>query len=148
MINSKSSDCIFCKIVNKEIPSTCVFEDEYSYAFLDINPINDGHTLLIPKEHYENIHDIPDELLAKLAVHVKTLSGAIETAVDADGINIGMNNGSAAWQIVFHAHIHIIPRLEGDGFEPWGVSKKYTEDGESKTAKKITASLRERTAKK
>lgn len=113
------NDCLFCKIIKKEIPSEKVYEDEYSYAFLDIKPINPGHTLLVPKKHFANLYEMPDEVLANLAPTIKKLAIAIKKAVGADGINIGMNNDSAAGQLVFHAHIHIMPRFKNDGHEHW-----------------------------
>lgn len=121
-------NCLFCKIINGEIPATKIHEDEYSYAFLDIKPINPGHTLLVPKKHFANLYDMPDEILAELAPTIKKLGIAIKKAVSADGINIGMNNDPAAGQLVFHAHIHIMPRFLGDGHEHWH-GKPY-QDGE------------------
>ena len=111
------SDCIFCKIINREIPALKVYEDEHSFAFLDIKPNNLGHTLLIPKEHTRNIFDIKEETLRHLMSPLKKLALAAKEAADADGINIAMNNEPAANQIVFHAHFHIIPRFEGDNMK-------------------------------
>lgn len=111
--------CIFCKIIKGEIPCNKVYEDENNFVFLDVNPINPGHTLLIPKEHYENIHEMPDELLEKTMPVVKKIADAIKSAVGATGINIGQNNGASAGQAVFHYHMHIIPRFENDGLKHW-----------------------------
>ena len=112
-------NCLFCKIINGEIPAAKVYEDEYSYAFLDIKPINPGHTLLVPKKHYTNIYETPDELLSKLAPIIKKLSIAGKKAVGADGMIVSMNNEPAAGQVVFHSHIHIVPRFQNDGYEHW-----------------------------
>jgi histidine triad (HIT) family protein len=112
-------DCLFCKIANGTIPSEKVYEDEHTFAFLDINPINIGHTLVIPKRHAENIMTIRKEELAAVMETVRMLAPVIQRAVDADGINIGINNGSAAGQVIFHTHVHIMPRFEGDGHEHW-----------------------------
>ena len=106
-------DCLFCKIISGEIPSAKVYEDEYSFAFLDINPINPGHTLLVPKRHFANLYETSDETLKELTPIIKKLAIAVKKAVSADGINIGMNNDPAAGQLVFHAHFHIIPRHGG-----------------------------------
>jgi histidine triad (HIT) family protein len=123
------NDCLFCKIVAGEIPSSKVYEDEHTYAFLDINPTNIGHTLVIPKKHYENIYDLPQEDLHYVMSTVKKLALPIQTALKADGVNVIQNNGSAAGQIIFHSHTHIIPRFENDGFRHWPCERMY-DDGE------------------
>ncbi len=122
-------DCLFCKIVAGEIPSYKIFEDDDFMAITDIQPVNLGHALLIPKAHYKNLFDLPDRLLGGLGVHLQKLALAIKTATAADGINLGMNNETAAGQLIFHAHFHIIPRFTGDGFEHWhGQTKPTPED--------------------
>lgn len=121
------TDCLFCKIISGEIPCTKVYEDDTVLAFLDIHPVNIGHTLVIPKAHYTNLYETPDETLAHMAVIVKKLSIAIKSAVGADGINIEMNNDHVAGQIIFHTHIHIIPRFSGDGFKHWHGARDYKE---------------------
>lgn len=130
------NDCIFCKIIRKEIPADIVYEDENCLAFLDITPINPGHTLLIPKKHYENLYEMPDEILIKLAPIIKKLAVAIKKCVDAEGINIGMNNERPAGQLVPHAHIHIMPRFSNDGHTHWR-GKPYPEGESQKIAEKI-----------
>lgn len=112
-------DCLFCKIITGEIPSEKVYEDERSFAFLDIKPINPGHTLLVPKKHFANIYETPDDVLVGLAPTVKKLSIAVKKAVKADGVIVSMNNEPAAGQVIFHAHIHIVPRFKNDGYEHW-----------------------------
>jgi histidine triad (HIT) family protein len=136
-------DCIFCKIIARgEVPSTQVYEDREVYAFLDINPVNLGHTLVVPKKHYKTLFEIPDGELGTLGVCVKKIASAVKTALSADGINVSMNNGSAAGQIVHHAHIHIIPRHEKDGFKHWQGRRGYINDEEKeKTAAKIKSAL-------
>lgn len=109
------TDCLFCKIVAGEIPSNKVYETDKILAFLDITPVNEGHTLVIPKEHYENIFEIPDDILAFLAVELKHLSRAVQKATNSGGINIAMNNREVAGQVIPHAHFHIIPRYIADG---------------------------------
>ncbi|RME53448.1 HIT family protein, partial [Candidatus Woesearchaeota archaeon] len=113
------SDCIFCKIIAGEIPSQMVYENDKVFAFLDINPINKGHTLIVPREHHEDFLDTPDDVLQDMIVRVKKIARAIMTAVNADGFNLGVNTKPAAGQIVFHTHMHIIPRFEGDGLRHW-----------------------------
>ncbi len=131
--------CVFCKIVNGEIPSTKIYEDENVLAFLDIKPVNPGHTLVIPKKHYENIHDMPDEMVARVAVTAKKIADAI-IKTGARGVNIGMNNGVHAGQIVFHAHVHVMPRYGKDSFSLW-VGKEYDGNERELAAQKIRANL-------
>jgi histidine triad (HIT) family protein len=129
-------DTIFMKIVRRELPATIVYEDEHTLAFLDIAPNNPGHTLVIPKEPARDIFDIDEASWLAMMKTVHLLAPVIKEAVRADGINLAMNNEVAAGQQVFHPHVHIIPRHEGDGFEsfPPGV---YVGDEEAETAKKI-----------
>lgn len=117
-------DCIFCKIIRREIPSTPVYEDEHVYAFLDIKPTNPGHTLVIPREHHANIYTTPDETLGHIVSTARMLAIAIKTAVKADGVNLIMNNDPAAGQLVLHTHLHIVPRFQADGFRHW-TGKSY-----------------------
>ena len=132
--------CIFCKIINKEIPAEIIYEDEKSLVFLDIEPNNPGHCLVVPKQHFENIFDAPEEVLAHLINVAKKISRVLKVAVLAEGINIGINNGASAGQIVPHLHIHVIPRYVSDGFIHWH-GKPY-EPGEIKiVAEKIRKSL-------
>jgi len=108
-------DCIFCKIVAGEIPCTRVWEDEQCLAFMDIGPLADGHTLLIPKKHYEVIGEMPPDEVAHLGRQVPGLARAVEEAMAADGLNVLQSNGSVAGQVVGHVHIHFIPRVPNDG---------------------------------
>ncbi|MBI2232885.1 MAG: HIT family protein [Candidatus Aenigmarchaeota archaeon] len=107
-------DCLFCKIIRGEIPSRKVYEDKDSVAFLDINPANPGHTLVMPKKHAENIFDADDEMLGRVIVAAKAISKKIKDSLNADGINVIQNNGRHAGQIVNHIHFHIIPRFAND----------------------------------
>lgn len=134
------NDCLFCKIIRGEIPSEKIYEDEHTYAFLDIHPINKGHTLVIPKMHVENIHDISSENFCTLMETVRRLALVVKEGVHADGINIGINNGHAAGQLVFHAHVHIIPRFTGDGFLHWH-GEGYREGEIQTTAEKLCTVL-------
>jgi histidine triad (HIT) family protein len=138
---SQESKCLFCQFATGKIPTQKVYEDDFSLAFLDISPINKGHLLLIPKEHYANIHEIPQELFSKLAINIKKLATVVKETVSADGINIGMNNGEAAGQVIFHAHIHIIPRFDGDGYEHWKSQITYKDDEMKTLAEKISKNI-------
>ena len=107
-------DCIFCQIVQKKIPSKIIFENEKNLAFLDIFPISIGHTIVIPKSHYQNIEDIPDEELTELFKIVKKLAIFIHKQLKIDGYNILQNNFESAGQVINHFHAHIIPRNKND----------------------------------
>jgi histidine triad (HIT) family protein len=112
---------IFTKIVNGEIPAIKIHEDDDTLAFMDISPASRGHALVICKAEHADIHAVPPELLAAAARAVQKVAGAIQAALRPDGINVIQNNGAAAGQTVFHYHVHIIPRWEGDGaIKPWG----------------------------
>jgi histidine triad (HIT) family protein len=114
-----NEDCIFCKITAGEIPSYNVYETNETLAFLDIHPVVYGHTLVIPKTHATNIFDITPESWADVAESVRIVASAVESALDAHGINIMMNNREHAGQVVDHPHVHIIPRFKGDGLTQW-----------------------------
>jgi histidine triad (HIT) family protein len=105
--------CEFCKIVSKEAPASIVYEDKMVLAFLDIKPFSKGHTLVIPKNHYEMIYDLPIRELASLFAAAKKTAVAVKSAMSADGISIVQNNGKAADQHIFHIHVHVIPRYSG-----------------------------------
>jgi histidine triad (HIT) family protein len=113
-----SESCTFCKIVRKEAPASIVYEDEEVIAFMSIHPINVGHTLVVPKKHYENIYEISEEETAYLYKVVKKLAHAVKQAVDAEGIRIVQNNGEAAGQVIFHMHVHIIPMNKNHSWLP------------------------------
>jgi histidine triad (HIT) family protein len=119
--------CLFCKIIKGEIPSMKVYEDEDTLAFLDIKPINPGHTLVIPKAHYANVIETPEEVLVKMMRTVKKIGHAFKDGLGVENFNLAMNNGAPAGQVVFHAHIHVMPRHEGDGYELWK-GKEYVGD--------------------
>ncbi len=113
----KMSDCIFCKIINEEIPCAKVYENEHVLAFLDISQVTKGHTLVIPKIHKENIYELTSEIAQHLFEAVPKISNAIKQEFNPVGLNLLNNNGEEAGQSVFHYHIHLIPRYgKGDGF--------------------------------
>jgi len=105
--------CVFCKITRKQASASVVYEDESVLAFLDIRPLNEGHTLVIPKEHYATVFDAPEELVANIHKIVKRVAIAVREVTRADGVSIIQQNGKAADQEVFHLHVHVIPRFEG-----------------------------------
>ncbi|MDG5758239.1 HIT family protein [Natronococcus sp. A-GB1] len=109
---------IFTQIVEGEIPARIVYEDETTVAFLDANPLAPGHTLVIPKEEYERLNDVPDDVATELYATIHRLVPAVEEAVDADASTVAFNNGEEAGQEVPHVHCHIVPRFEGDGGGP------------------------------
>ena len=110
------SDCIFCKIVNGEIPAAKVFENEHVLAFLDISQVTKGHTLVIPKVHKENLFELTPEIARNIFEVVPSIANAIKKEFNPAGLNIINNNGELAGQTVFHFHIHLIPRYgKGDG---------------------------------
>ena len=113
-----SEDCIFCRIVDGEIPSRAVYEDEDSFAFLDVNPLAEGHTLVVPKVHDPRIGRLPDGVATAVFATMSELAPAIERAVDADAMTVAVNDGPAAGQEVPHVHGHLVPRFEGDGAGP------------------------------
>ena len=134
------SDCIFCKIITGEIPARKVHEDDVCIAFLDIQPINIGHTLVVPKEHYTDVTQTPDDLVAHMFTEVKRIGKAAMEAVGADGFNIGVNTGAAAGQVIFHTHLHIMPRFEGDGHTHWNKAD-VTEEQMDKAENGIKSAL-------
>jgi histidine triad (HIT) family protein len=131
-----SEACIFCKIVKGEIPCSKVYENSNVLAFLDIKPINKGHTLVIPKKHFVNVFDGSEDDLCEVAKAVKKVSFAVKKAVEADGLNIMSSNDSAAGQVVMHAHTHLIPRFKDDGLKLWP-GKDYEENETDSIKEKI-----------
>ncbi|MEK7076814.1 MAG: HIT family protein [Patescibacteria group bacterium] len=133
-------DTIFAKIIRREIPADIVYEDEYTIAFLDVKPINSGHTLVAPKKFVRNIFDADEKTFIAVMRTAKKISIALRETLDAEGVNIGINNESAAGQIVFHFHVHVIPRFMNDGYEHWHGA--FYPSGESeKIASKLRAAL-------
>jgi histidine triad (HIT) family protein len=110
------SECIFCQIIRKQAPASIVYEDERVVAFLSKHPVNEGHTLVVPKRHFENIYEISEEDAAYLFRIVKRVAHAVRESTDTEGIRIVQNNGEAAGQVVFHLHVHVIPMAPNDGF--------------------------------
>jgi len=134
-------DCIFCKIVKGEIPSSKVYEDDKILAFLDIDPVNLGHSLIIPKEHFKNIYETPEGILASMIKVAKKISKVVKSELNVDGVNVNMNNDPAAGQVIFHSHIHVIPRLKEDGFGLWKGKRLYKEGEKEEVARKISSQI-------
>ena len=134
-------NCIFCKIVKGEIPAAKIYEDEYASAFLDANPNNHGHTLVVPKTHAKNILDVSEDTLARMMPVVKKVSKAVFEGMGAAGLNITINNERPAGQVIFHLHIHIIPRFEGDGLKVWTRKMPYKNGEMEQVAEKIKNAL-------
>ncbi len=136
-----TSDCLFCKITAREIPAQVVYEDGDTLAFLDINPINPGHTLVIPKEHSKDIFDIDEKNWAAVMRTSRIVAHALEKALKTDGINLGMNNRAGAGQMIFHAHVHVMPRTVGDPHRPWP-GRPYAEGEFVAMGEKLRAALK------
>ena len=111
----KNDNCIFCKIAAGEIPSKTLYEDEKFRVILDLGPATRGHALVIPKEHYADLYEIPEETAGEAMKVAKKMAAVMTEKLKADGFNIVQNNGEVSGQSVFHFHIHLIPRYEGDG---------------------------------
>lgn len=110
-------DCVFCSILAGELPASLVYQDEIAYAFLDIQPINPGHTLVIPREHAGGLRNLPAETAGHLMrAAQKVAAGLYRSELSPSGVNLLLADGVSAGQDVFHAHLHVIPRHEGDGF--------------------------------
>ena len=130
------SDCIFCKIVTGEIPSEKIYEDGEFVAILDINPVNKGHTLVLPRDHTPDFAQAPERVLDGLLHVAQKISRAVVDGLKADGFNFSTNNGRAAHQTIDHLHFHIVPRFFDDGLKPWPQTK-YEEGEMASVAEKI-----------
>jgi histidine triad (HIT) family protein len=109
-------DCVFCKIIDKTQPASIIYEDDDVVVFLDTRPVRSGHCLVVPKEHYVNILDTPQDVVSKLFMAVQRTAKAVQKVTGADGISVFQNNGRSALQVIFHVHVHVVPRFENDGF--------------------------------
>ncbi|RCW69664.1 HIT family protein [Saliterribacillus persicus] len=141
---SQEKDCIFCKIVNGDIPSSKVYEDEAVYAFLDISQVTKGHTLIVPKKHTQNIYETDEETAGELFKRVPKIATALKKALNPVGINLLNNNEEAAGQSVFHLHLHLIPRYDStDGFNPnWEThADNYTPEKLTEIAENVSKNI-------
>ena len=115
-----AEDCLFCGIVAGDVPAQVIDSDEHTVAFMDINPATDGHALVVPRRHSANLLEISDEDLERTVVAARRLARRIDAALDPDGLNVINSCGAAAWQTIFHFHLHVIPRYEDDPLKlPW-----------------------------
>jgi len=130
-------ETIFTKIITKEIPADIVYEDADVIAFLDINPVNHGHTLVVPKKWSRNVLDIESDSWGKSMEVVRKLSSVIKKITNADGLNIIMNVEPSGNQAVFHSHVHIVPRYENDNAFVWPEGSAYPEGESKKIAEEI-----------
>jgi histidine triad (HIT) family protein len=136
-----NEDCIFCKIVSKKAGAVIVFEDANSIAFLDIHPLNPGHTLVVPKKHYPSMGEMPPEEVGRVFVSVAKVMRGVMKASKADGINIGQSNGRAASQEVFHMHVHVIPRYIHELPEGFPERKTASDTELEQIGRKIKAAI-------
>ena len=136
--------CIFCKIVRRQAPASIVYEDDAVMAFLDIRPLNKAHTLVIPKNHYVDIFDIPEDQLSKIHSVTKQISEAVKKATNSDGISIIQQNGKAAGQDIFHIHVHVVPRFEGQKLPSFSNLQEVERAKLDDMAKKIKQQLKKK----
>ena len=135
----RDESCIFCKIIAGQIPCACVYEDADIFAFLDINPIAKGHTLIVPKGHYPTLLDLPPGEGEALLFAMRLVAKAVQNETGAGGFNCIQNNFGPAGQMVFHSHWHIIPRFENDGLPDWPGGQYNTNDEMQQLARSIKA---------
>lgn len=133
----KDEACIFCKIANGEIPSKTIYEDEEFRVILDLGPATKGHALILPKAHYANLFQLPEETARKAIILAKKLGGQMVEKLHADGFNLVQNNGEAAGQTVFHFHMHLIPRYKDDNQKIGWVPGKPEEEELEEIQKQI-----------
>ena len=128
----RDDNCIFCKIANGEIPSKTLHEDEEFRVILDLGPATKGHALILPKNHYKNVYELPDEAAASVMKLAKKMAVTMTEKLSCDGFNLVQNNGEAAGQTVFHFHMHLIPRYENDGQQiGWAAGESTSEELEA-----------------
>ena len=134
-----AEDCIFCKIVSGELPAQKVDEDEHTISFMDINPWTRGHALVIPREHATNLYEIGDEDLGRTAAAAKRLALRMRDRLGCDGVNLLNSTEPAAWQSVFHFHMHVIPRYDDDPLRLPGAPQQVEPDELAKIAEELRA---------
>lgn len=135
----KDNNCIFCKLANGEIPTNTLYEDEMFRVIFDLSPASKGHAIILPKEHYRNLFELPEEVAAKVMVVAKKLAIVMTEMFEADGFNLVQNNNECAGQTVFHFHLHLIPRYENDD-----VNKFWTPgEADAEELKKWSAQIQE-----
>jgi len=140
---SADPDCIFCKIIAGEIPSFKIFEDDKTFAFMDINPVNPGHALVIPKHHAADVYETPGEWIAVTAVTAARVARAVKEVIAPYGLNLVQANGPGAQQSVMHFHVHVVPRSKDDKLTMNWVLNPGDKDEIAVLAEKIAANLAE-----
>lgn len=134
----KKADCIFCKLANGEIPTNAIYEDEEFKVILDLAPATKGHALILPKEHADNLYELPEEIASKVFVVAKKMATVMTEKLQCDGFNLLQNNGEVAGQTVNHFHIHLIPRYKDDEQRTNLVEGKPTDEDLDAVRKQIT----------
>ena len=134
-------DCIFCKLANGVFPTNKLYEDDDFTVILDAAPANKGHALILPKQHYDNLFEIDDEVSAKVLPLAKKIATALKDELGCDGVNVVQNNGVAAGQTVFHFHVHVIPRYDNDNCGLGWPQKEVDNDEQAELAAKLSARL-------
>ena len=140
-MTARKDDCIFCRIVSGQIDCAKVYEDDDCLAFLDINPLAEGHLLLIPKTHAEMIYDLDPEQVARMARLFGRLTKAVQQATGAQGVNILQNNGRSSGQAVFHVHVHFIPRVPDDNLGYRWPAGRYKESALQTMQRKVMQAI-------
>jgi histidine triad (HIT) family protein len=135
------NNCIFCKIIAGEIPSAAIYEDEDFKVIMDIFPAAKGHVIILPKKHCADLYELDEDVAAKALAVAKKMAKAMKAELNCDGINLLQNNGEAAGQTIFHFHIHLIPRYNGDSVKMTWTQGKYEEGEAASLAKAIAARL-------
>lgn len=134
------NNCIFCKIANGEIPSKTLYEDEEFRVILDLGPATKGHALILPKSHFKNLYELPEEMAGKVMKLAKKMAAVMTEKLDCDGFNLVQNNNEVAGQTVFHFHMHLIPRYENDNQRITWKPMEPTQDELEEIKKQITES--------
>ncbi|MSR71561.1 MAG: HIT family protein [Candidatus Taylorbacteria bacterium] len=134
-------DCIFCKIVAGQVEAPKIYENDSTFVFLSNSPNNLGHSLVIPKKHFENIYEIDENTLAEVAKTFGKVANAIKKSLNAKGVNIIQNNERAGGQGVFHIHFHVIPRYQDDDFDHWKQFTQYKKGEENEYVERIRKNL-------
>ncbi len=134
-------DCIFCKLANGVFPTNKIYEDDDFTVILDASPANKGHSLILPKEHFDNLFEIDEEVAKKVLPLAKKIGAVLKTELNADGINVVQNNGTAAGQTVFHFHTHIIPRFNDDNVGLGWPQNEVDADEQAELAKTLAAKI-------
>ncbi len=133
------ADCIFCKIIDGSIPSKTFYKDKNTIGFLDINPATPGHSLVVPKKHFTHIYDADSKTIGEMFDGVKKVAELVKTRLNADGLNIFINQGREAGQVIDHFHVHILPRYKGDRIKLIPPELKLSDDEMDAIFKKLTS---------